>query len=146
MHNGYYRCSGCAILNGQQINSKPLHQIVAMLMDPKIPKGYTIDHINRDKEDNQRPNIRAASKRLQTYNTNIDETNTSGCIGVSFKSDCKTRPWVAQICLESGNIHLGCFHTKELASEAYQQAKLKRDKKEEEKCKAEIAKCQRMAD
>ena len=47
---GYYRCSSCGILNGQQMNGLRLHRIVAMLMKLKIPDGYTIDHIDRNKK------------------------------------------------------------------------------------------------
>ncbi len=131
---GYYRCSNRGTFRSYQVNNRQLHWFVAKLMGLIVPKGYTIDHIDRNKENNQRSNFRAASKKLQAFNKDRRVHNKSGLLGVSFKKCCTNNPWVAQISSDYNVIHLGNFTTKELASEAYQQAKRIRDNKEIEKC------------
>ena len=96
---GYYHCSIREIWDGQQINGKPFHCVIAKLMGLKIPKGYQIDHIDRNKADNQRNNLRVASRRLQRYNQDKRKSNTSGYPGVTFYSKKKINPWMARICL-----------------------------------------------
>ena len=136
-NRGYYRCSNCDIWNGYQINGKPIHWFVSQLMGLKIPKGYQIDHIDRNKLNNRRSNLRAASNKLQSYNVNITKTNTSGYVGVNFKKGRTINPWVARISMPNDERkHLGYFKTPEEASKKYQAEKKIRDEKEIERCKA----------
>lgn len=129
-NRGYYRCSSCGALNGNKINGKRLHWFIVQRMNLEIPVGMTIDHIDRDKFNNQRSNFRAASLILQRYNINKMKNNKSGFVGVVHKDSCTQNPWVAII----NNKHLGCFKTPEEASEVYQAAKKIRDEKEEQRC------------
>lgn len=132
---GYYQCSGRGTWNGKQIHGKRIHWFVAQLMGLEIPEGYQIDHIDKNKLNNQRSNLRAASPRLQTYNTDKHKNNTSGYLGVSFFSKSRIHPWKAKIRLPSGRQkHLGSFKTPEEASEVYQEAKKIRDDIEIKKC------------
>lgn len=103
-------------------------------MQLKVKKGYSIDHIDSDKSNNQRNNLRIATQRLQNYNSKIKITNTSGFEGVDFNKKRKS-PWRARIILRSGAKFLGYFSTLKEASDAYRQAKEIRDKKEIEFCK-----------
>ena len=138
-NTGYYKCSNYEIWNGHQINSKRIHWFVAQLMGLKIPKGYQIDHIDRNKPNNQRNNLRAVSRRLQMCNKNMLITNTSGYTGVYFKNDYyRNKPWVACIKLANGKSkHLGYFKTSKEASEVYQDEKRLRDEKEINRCKTQ---------
>jgi hypothetical protein len=46
--------------------------------------GVEIDHINGDKLDNRRANLRACTHQQNGFNQKRRQTNTSGYIGVSF--------------------------------------------------------------
>jgi hypothetical protein len=46
--------------------------------------GMEIDHINGDKLDNRRANLRACTHQQNGFNAKLRHTNTSGYIGVSF--------------------------------------------------------------
>ena len=133
---GYYCCNNREIWNSQQIHGKRVHWFISQLMNLKIPKGYTIDHIDRDKSNNQRENLRIASAKLQAYNKNEYTSNKSGYSGVHFSE--KDKKWVAQLGLKGTRKHLGYFNTKEEASKAYQKAKETRNRKEIEKCKQKL--------
>ena len=128
----YYCCSNREIWNGQQIHGRAIHWFVAQLMKLEIPEGWTIDHKDLDKSNNERSNFRAASSRLQVYNTD----NASKHPGVYFQSkEFRNKPWRARILMPGGTRkQLGSFETAEEASEVYQAAKAIRDKKEELRC------------
>ena len=131
--DGYYRCTNKSIWNGCQVNSRLMHWFVAQRMDLKIPKNFQIDHIDRDKSNNQRINLRAASKRLQEYNVGMMKTNTSGYTGVNYSKH--TKKWQARIWMPNGvQKYLGIFKTPKEASEVYQAAKKIRDQEEIDKC------------
>lgn len=132
--SGYYKCSCRGTWCGKETHAKPIHWFVAQLMGVKIPDGFTIDHTDRDKSNNQRDNLRVASRNLQQHNKN-KQKNKSGYSGVSFNRHCTTNPWQSIIGLSGKNTSLGNFKTAKEASEVYEEAKLKRDKAEEQKVK-----------
>lgn len=82
----------------------------------KAPKGFYIDHINRDSLDNRRCNLRIATRSQNRINSKINKNNTSGCKGVIFYN--KTNTWNARISLNNRRIFLGYFKTKEEAINA----------------------------
>lgn len=133
---GYYCCTSKEIWKGQQIHSMPIHWFVAKLMNLNISNNFQIDHIDRDKSNNQRSNLRVVSRSLQMFNQNKRKDNRSGFIGVGFKSgQFRSKPWRARIKLPTGEYRfLGYFATPEEASEAYQAAKKIRDEKEIDRC------------
>lgn len=136
---GYFRCSNSEVWSGIQLHGKYLHWLVIQLMGLGVPKGYTIDHIDRNLLNNQRYNLRIASRRLQTYNNSKRSNNTSGFAGVSWANN-KYKPWVAEINLPGErSINLGYFETPKEASEVYQAAKKIRDAKEERKICEDLA-------
>ncbi len=132
---GYYCCSNRDTWDGHQVHAKPIHWFVAKLMGLEIPKGFEIDHIDRNTSNNQRPNLRAASKELQQYNSNIQSNNTFGYTGVFYGKKSTTNPYIAKIRINGKEKYLGKFKTPEEASKVYQAAKKLRDDKEIKKCK-----------
>jgi len=66
------------------------------------------DHINRNKLDNRKENLREASYDENSFNRNIRNNNTSGIIGVHFKSG----KWCATISKNKIKYYLGCYINK----------------------------------
>lgn len=71
------------------------------------PDSLITDHINRDKLDNQRSNLRTVTFSENSLNTNSKSSNTSGYRGICLSSDRKK--WQARIMVKGRSIHLGLF-------------------------------------
>lgn len=80
------------------------------------PSGEITDHIDQDKLNNRRSNLRTASKSLNSFNSKIHTRNRSGYRGVSRVN----RRWRAAIVVDGRQVHLGYFDSPEEASAAYQ--------------------------
>lgn len=76
-----------------------------------------IDHINRNKLDNRRENLRICNKAQNTINSPANKNNTSGYKGVTF---CKKNgKWKAQLKVNYKNLNLGYRLTKIEAAKLY---------------------------
>jgi hypothetical protein len=103
--NGYVYFS--TWVNGKS-NPRTLH---GFLMNP--PTGMHVDHINGDKMDNRRSNLRVVTPSLNQLNRkSLNANNRSGIRGVQHVPRLsRVRPWRAQITVNRVNIHLGMFST-----------------------------------
>lgn len=81
------------------------------------------DHIDRNKLNNRRNNLRPCTERENARNKTIPKTNTSGIIGVSW--DKQTKKWIARIGIDYKDKKLGRFQNKEDAIRARLQAEAK---------------------
>lgn len=90
----------------------------SLLLGPH--KGRHIDHINGDKLDNRRENLRVAThSQNQVNRKSLNKNNRSGARGVSFAPNrSPLKPWRVQITVDGKNIHLGQFGSKEDAISA----------------------------
>jgi hypothetical protein len=76
-----------------------------------------IDHIDRNRLNNNISNLRIANRQLNSRNTNKRKGCSSNYKGVSYyKSRCK---WIAKITINYKGHHLGCFQTEAEAGIAY---------------------------
>lgn len=82
--------------------------------------GKMIDHIDGNKLDNRRKNLRFATASENQFNTGIRKTNTSGCKGVSWNH--RQSKWIANIRSDGKKIYLGSFSDKYEAAAAYESA------------------------
>ena len=110
-------CNGYAIRGHGGRKNRDYIYMHRLIMN--FPNSKEIDHINGNKLDNRRSNLRI-STRLQN-GSNIGKRNgVSKYKGVSWhKGDGK---WVAQIHPNRIHIHLGCFDNEEDAAFAYNKA------------------------
>lgn len=86
----------------------------------KPNKGMVVDHINRDKLDNRKENLRFVSYYENAQNISKQKNNTSGYRGVWYRKD--TGKWSADIKVNYKKISLGCFEKIEDAAIAYNMA------------------------
>jgi hypothetical protein len=79
------------------------------------PDGMEVDHINLDKLDNQRSNLRVCTRSQNC--SNKKKTAKSGRKGVYWNKNNKN--WVACMKYHGKGIHLGSFTNLDDAAEAY---------------------------
>jgi hypothetical protein len=94
----------------------------SFLMNP--PPGLHVDHINGDRLDNRRENLRIATTAQNQMNKRSDSNNLSGYKGVQFDKGC-IKPWAARIQVDGSYLRLGNFYTKEEAALTYNEAAIK---------------------
>ena len=72
-----------------------------------IPKGLVVDHIDRNKLDNRRKNLRIVTQKENCQNMSSKPSNKSGVPGVFF--DKRAQRWRAQISKNGKTTHVGIF-------------------------------------
>ena len=82
----------------------------------KAKKGEVVDHINKDKADNRKSNLRVCTQQYNLFNSSKKSNNVSGVTGVGF--DEKSDKWRARICVDYKNISLGFYDEKSDAIKA----------------------------
>jgi hypothetical protein len=83
------------------------------LVQPVKP-SYVIDHINRDKLDNRKENLRAIHRLQNDFNQGKPKNNTSGYLGVSYREDRGN--YYAMISIENKPFHIASGLSKENAA------------------------------
>lgn len=100
-----------------------MHRIVMEAADNQI-----VDHINGDRLDNRRENLRFASSSENATNSRGQYLRKSKYAGVHKKKGIVgSRKWVAQIQRNNKKIFLGHFESQESAHEAVKNFSLKND-------------------
>lgn len=88
-----------------------LHVYVVELCGMSIPEGHEVDHINRNRLDNRKENLRVVTKAVNRWNQSSNSRNLSSVRGVCW---CKqTGKWRVQV----GKTQIGRFDTLEEAKE-----------------------------
>lgn len=90
------------------------------------PHGMEVDHINGDKRDNRRCNLRVATKSQNQQNRKINKNNKTGFKGISY--DPKKRLYRAAIQTNGKISRLGRFKNPEDAHAAYCKAAAEKNK------------------
>jgi hypothetical protein len=92
-----------------------LHRLIAA-----TPDGMDTDHIDRDKTNNRRGNLRHATRSENMYNAGPRKDNTSGYRGVHWHP--QTGKWRVRIWANKKCIHVGLFSNKSDAIAAHKAA------------------------
>lgn len=80
----------------------------------------TVDHVNGDKTDNRRSNLRLANRAEQARNTSSAKNGTSKYLGVSYRAERGN--WRAVIFVDRKQRYLGSFDNEIDAAKAYDKA------------------------
>lgn len=96
-----------------------LHKIV----NDNIPKNKQCDHIDGNKLNNLKSNLRLVSPSQNSINKRIRSDNKSGRVGVCWAKNIKK--WHAEMRLDGKHLSLGYYNDFEDAVKARQQAELK---------------------
>lgn len=89
-----------------------LHRLIA-----NTPDGYVTDHINGNKLDNLRSNLRVTTDKYNRINSGMRSDNSSGFRGVWYRKNRKR--WQSEIKIDGKKYSLGCYSTPEEAASAY---------------------------
>ena len=95
------------------------HRVAWAIAKGEWPKKH-VDHINGDKSDNRIANLRDVSVSMNLHNRPAQKNSQSGVKGVCW--DKAKGMWLAQICVNKKNHHLGHFASIGDASSAYKAA------------------------
>jgi HNH endonuclease/AP2 domain len=95
--------------------------VVADRMGLKHPNE--IDHIDRNSNNNQRSNLRAATKSQNQANRNLNSNSLTGLKGVSF--NIRRNKYRARIMVNYKEISLGSFVSEIEAAKAYDKAAIR---------------------
>lgn len=99
--------------NGKRNSSNVwMHKVVI-----NSPEGMQVDHINRNKLDNRKSNLRVCTSHQNSINIGIRKDNNSGYKGVFF--DSRSGKWVARIRHREKSIWIGTFDCVHQAGRAY---------------------------
>jgi hypothetical protein len=103
--NGYAR----------RVSKKKTYLMHREIMNPQ--NGFVVDHINHDKLDNRRVNLRVCTQQKNTANRIKINGCTSKYKGVSWNK--KNKNWNSEIMYNNKAIWLGCFKNEHDAGIAY---------------------------
>lgn len=113
--------SGYAVY-GRSKGKNPLHfKMHRIIMNAK--KGEDIDHIDGNRLNNQKSNLRIADRTQNQMNRKIQVNNKSGYKGVTW---CKrTNKWIVQIRVKTKTKFLGYYNDKKEAGKIYNENAIK---------------------
>jgi len=112
----HYVNSGYAYHSFKELNWKhiAMHRLIN-----NTPEGFETDHINKNKLDNRKINLRTVTTSENQHNRSISKTSTSGVKGVSWHK--RDRYWQSLIRINGKRIYLGSFKNIEEANKIYQE-------------------------
>ena len=115
-HNGYMQTT---------ITKRPIKKVVEMhsYIMHNCEDEIVVDHINRNKRDNRKNNLRLVNRSMNSFNIPKQTNNTSGKTGVSFNK--KNNNYMAYIGYNNKQIYLGSFFKYEDAVRAREKAEIK---------------------
>lgn len=90
----------------------PMHRYLL-----NAPEGVQVDHINNNRLDNRRSNVRLCTQDQNVRNVGMRGSNTTGFKGVTLRK--KTGRYLAQIGFAKRKIYIGSFGTADEAARAY---------------------------
>ena len=110
------------LTNNGDISSLTVHRLVATAFIENPENKNCVDHIDRDRLNNNIDNLRWATYEENGQNRTISKNNTSGINGVSFVTS--RNKWASRITVNGVKKNLGRFVNKEDAIKARHDAEI----------------------
>ena len=111
----WYKDTGGYAVSKYKNKSIQMHRVITDADESK-----EVDHINHNKLDNRKANLREVTRTQNNMNHDIRSDNKSGVTGVIWGKQRKK--WRSYICVNGKSYHLGEFKDKEDAIKARKQA------------------------
>jgi hypothetical protein len=106
------------------LRNTTMHRMVLGLTGDKDARyKLEVDHINKNRMDNRKCNLRIVSRQRNMYNKSEYKNNTSNITGVKWNKNLQK--WQSQITFEKKRIHLGVFLDFDEAVKARKEAEMK---------------------
>jgi len=86
-------------------------------------ENFVTDHINRNKLDNRKSNLRNATGSQNGINRGLNKNNTSGYKGIIWRKD--TKKWQVRIRVNYKTFYFGCYKNIKDAIKARKESELK---------------------
>lgn len=113
----WYYNEGYAVRASKRDNGKrPLISMTREILGLNFGDKRQADHINHDKLDNRRENLRICTKTQNGHNR-LSQQSTSKFKGIYWNK--RAKKWFAQIKIDGNPKYLGLFKMEELAALAY---------------------------
>lgn len=117
-----FKCFKWYLVNGYASLSHPKNGVVTLhRMIMKAKKGQEVDHINGNRLDNTRSNLRFVTRSQNIQNSRLRKTGMSGYRGVCYHYG----KWQTTIRFQKKTITVGTFQSKLQAAKAYNTAAVK---------------------
>lgn len=118
----WHLCQGYARREISRGKFELMHRLIN-----NTPEGMITDHINRDKLDNQKINLRTTTYTQNVINTDLKSNNTSGYRGIDFYK--RVGKWRVRLSVNNKNMSFGYYSDLEDAIEARKEAEKEHWKK-----------------
>ncbi|WP_100503976.1 HNH endonuclease [Mycobacteroides abscessus] len=96
-------------------------EIAARSLGRALVRGEHIDHINGNRSDNRRRNLRVATRSENMRNRPHTRVNHLALKGVRLRHDLTSRPYLSMITLSDQRFYIGYFSSPEEAAWMYDQ-------------------------
>ena len=114
-HKWFFEDSGYPMTNIKEDGKWKKERMHYFIMEKK--EGKIIDHINRNRLDNRKSNLRYATYSENFHNADISKRNKSGYKGVHW--DKQSQKWRAMASVKGKQKHIGLYDCKKEAAKAY---------------------------
>jgi hypothetical protein len=104
----WYFCNGYAMRNKPKVNGKSVGLIRMHRVINNTAKGLFTDHINRNKLDNRKSNLRSVNKSLNEHNTGVRKNNKYGFKNIIWEN--RRGMWRVEIMINRKKFFLGYFN------------------------------------
>ena len=121
--NWHYYAIDRQNIAGERIDVMLHNEIWERFSGAAVPRGFLVDHINGDKMDCRRSNLRLATRAENEANKGKRRgKTTSKYKGVNRSQTAKQRPWRAMITVRGKQVPLGFYADEWEAAQAYNKA------------------------